>query len=194
MNEAFSIIKEIITSRRTVKPQQMNGQKIPDDDIRRLLELADYAPTHGITEPWRFVVYSGGKVNDFCRDHARLYQENTTAEKFETGKFDKLLHMGDKASHVIIAIMERGKLPKIQPWEEKAAVACAVQNILLGATALNMAVYWGSGGMIQHPAMKEYLDLHEADFIMGNLYVGYADKHPKFTRSIPMNEKIKWNS
>jgi hypothetical protein len=40
---------------------------------------------------------------------------------------------------VIIAIMKRGNLPKIPAFEEMAATSCAVQNLLLGATALDMA-------------------------------------------------------
>ncbi|CAN5684579.1 hypothetical protein BH10BAC3_BH10BAC3_40620 [soil metagenome] len=193
MNESFANIKSIISSRRTTKPPQMNGRKIADEQIQAILELANYAPTHGLTEPWRFVVYSGDKVDDFCIQHASLYKANTSTEKFETAKYDKLLHMGDKASHIIIAIMQRGRLPKINIWEEKAAVASAVQNMLLGATALEIATYWGSGGMAQHVAMKDFLSLNEADFVMGILYFGYSDKQPPFTRSTPINEKIRWN-
>lgn len=193
MNEIFANIKRIITSRRTIKPQQMNGLKIPDEQIQAILELANYAPTHGLTEPWRFVVYSGGNVVDFCEQHASLYKANTPPDKFETAKYDKLLHMGDKASHIIIAIMQRGRLPKIHPWEEKAAVATAVQNMLLGATAFGIATYWGSGGMAQHNAMKDFLSLNEADFVMGILYFGYSNKQPPFTRSTLIDEKTKWN-
>jgi nitroreductase len=36
----------------------MNGKKIPDEQITSLFELADRAPTHGLTEPWRFIVYA----------------------------------------------------------------------------------------------------------------------------------------
>lgn len=49
------------------------GKRTPDEQIMQLLALADWAPTHGYTEPWRFVVFGGDKVKDFCQQHAQKY-------------------------------------------------------------------------------------------------------------------------
>ena len=57
MNDRFEIIASIIKNRRSIKPVKMNGKKIPDEQVRELLKLANWAPTHGRTEPWRFIVY-----------------------------------------------------------------------------------------------------------------------------------------
>ena len=89
---------------------------------------------------------------------------------------------GKAAPYVNISIKETGK----------GTTSSAIQNVLLGATALGIATYWGSGGMAQHQAMKTLHDLKEEDFIMGILYFGYTDKQPRLVRNIPMNEKIKW--
>src|SRR5687768_5547582 len=193
MTEQFAAIQEIIRNRRTIKPNLFNGQKIPDSQINQLLELADWAPTHAHTEPWRFKVYSGEKVPQFCRDHAGLYQQHADPEKFLQSSYDKLLHMGDLASHVIIAIMQRGSNPKIPVLEEIAATSCAVQNLLLGATALGIASYWGSGGMAYQPPMKTYLNLRKEDLVLGILYLGYTNKEtPEGKRKTPLDEKIDW--
>ena len=72
MTDRFEIIADIIKNRRSIKPVKMNGKKIPDDQVRELLKLANWAPTHGRTEPWRFIVYSGNKVKEFCHQHAEL--------------------------------------------------------------------------------------------------------------------------
>jgi nitroreductase len=190
MNTNFDIISDIIKKRRTVKPFLMNGTKLPDEQITSLLALADWAPTHGLTEPWRFTVYANPA--DFCKVHADLYKQNTLAEEFNQGVYDNLAQQGDKASHVIIAVMQRGNLPKIPAFEELAATACAVQNLLLGATALNIASYWGTGGMILKPAMKAFLQLRDEDEVMGVLYLGGADEYPKGVRKVPLAEKVKW--
>lgn len=170
----------------------MNGDIISDETINTILGLADYAPTHGVTEPWRFIVYNKHKAAAFCEAHALLYKTHTAAEKFDASKYDKLLHMGDKASHIVIAAMQRGDLPKIPAWEEQAATSAAIQNVLLGATAMGIASYWGSGGMTQHASLKEYLALRDEDFVMGILYFGYAGKQPAFNRNIPFEKKVKW--
>src|SRR4030088_2258095 len=104
MENKFSILAGIIKDRRSIKPAKMNGKIIPDEKVKHILALADWASTHGRTEPWRFVVYSGSKVKEFCREHAELFRANTTAETFKQESYDKLLHNGDLASNIIIAI------------------------------------------------------------------------------------------
>ncbi len=189
----IEIIENIISSRRSYKPALMNSQKIDDSLIYKLLELADWAPTHAHTEPWRFVVFANEATQEFCKDHAELYKANTFVEKFETSKYEKLLHNGDHASHIIAVYMKRGTNSKITALEEICAVAAAVQNILLGASALNIAALWSTGGLTYHTAMKTYFNLNDEDHMIGLIYLGYADKAPKHgERIIPLKEKIDW--
>jgi nitroreductase len=190
MEHIFSTISAIIKNRRSIKPVMMNGKKIPDNQIYSLLELADWAPTHGFTEPWRFVVYSNPA--EFCQQHAELYKQNIAAVNFDKAVYNKLFTQGDKASHVIIAAMKRGNLPKIPVVEEVEAVACAVQNVLLGATALGIASFWSTGGMASKLPMKSFLSLGDDDHLIGVLYLGYADQYPQGNRIIPLENKIKW--
>jgi nitroreductase len=193
MIDLFQSIREVIETRRTTKPGKFNGQHIPDEQVKQLLALADWAPTHGHTEPWRFKVYAPTKVAQFCRNHAELYKQETPEDKYMPEKYEKLLHMGDKTSHIIVAYMQRGDLPKIPVLEEIAATSCAIQNLLLGASALGIASYWGSGGMAYHPAMKEMLQLREEDVVLGILYLGYAENSAyEGKRIVPLDEKIEW--
>ena len=190
MDNTFAIISATIKNRRSTKPVTMNGKKIPDYQIQSLLELADWAPTHGFTEPWRFVVYA--TASDFSHKHAELYKRHTAAESFEQAVYNKFYEQGDLASHVIIAVMKRGNLLKIPVIEEVEAVSCAVQNILLGATALGIASFWSTGGMALRPPMKEFLALGEDDHVIGVLYLGYANNTPEGNRITPLEEKITW--
>jgi len=192
MTDPFEIIADIIKTRRSVKPVKMNGKIIPDDKVKELLELANWAPTHGRTEPWRFIVYAGDKVKEFCRQHAELYKAYAPADKFEQANYDKQLHNGDLASHVIVAVMQRGELPKIPALEEFAATAIAIQNILLGATAAGIASFWSTGGMVHHAVMKDFLQLRKEDIVMGLLYLGYTDERLEGKRKTEIAEKVTW--
>jgi len=192
MTDPFEIIADIIKTRRSVKPVKMNGKIIPDDKVKELLELANWAPTHGRTEPWRFIVYAGDKVKEFCRQHAELYKAYAPADKFEQANYDKQLHNGDLASHVIVAVMQRGELPKIPALEEFAATAIAIQNILLGATAAGIASFWSTGGMVHHAVMKDFLQLRKEDIVMGLLYLGYTDEQLEGKRKTEIAEKVTW--
>jgi nitroreductase len=187
------MIEKIIQLRRTIKPDKMNGRVIGDDIIQHLLDLADWAPTHGKTEPWRFIVYGNQRISEFCRGHAELYRDNTPDDKFNQLVFDKLMNSYGKASHIIVAYMKRGNNPNIPEIEEIAAASAAIQNILLGATANGIAAFWSTSGMLHKPVMKEHLGLREEDKMLGFLYLGYSELPlMEGKRIIPISEKIEW--
>ena len=191
----FESLKKTIQARRSSKPAEMNGQKINNDFIQQLLELADWAPTHGRTEPWRFIVFEDLAKLQFCLDHAELYKANTDLEKYSKAKYEKLKEQGDTLSHIMIVYMKRTTNNAIPVLEEIAAVSASIQNILLGAAALDISALWSTGGMTHHLAMKKMLDLAEEDIIMGLLLLGYSDQPIQTgTRKIPMENKVVWKS
>lgn len=193
MADAFETIASVIRERRTIKPAQMNGEIIPDEQVRDLIALADWAPNHGGTEPWRFFIWGGReKVDMFCHQHAELYKTNTPEESFNPTTYQNLSTMGAKASHVMIAVMRRGGNDKIPVLEEIAATSAAIENLLLGAQGAGIAAYWGSGGQVLKPSMKLWLDLREEDIVMGALYLGYSETKKDGSRKVPLEEKMKW--
>lgn len=171
----------------------MNGEIIPDAQVTEILALGDWAPTHGRTEPWRFFVYKGSSLKNFGKAHADLYWQYTAEDKRQEATHEKLEHNVDKASHLVIAVMKRGENAKIPQLEEVAATSAAIQNVLLGATALGIASFWSTGGMTHSHALKEYLGLGADDIIMGLIFLGYTDEPEKEgIRNIAITEKVKW--
>jgi nitroreductase len=192
-NENFELLKTIITSRRSIGWAKMNGKIIPDETVNQLLSLAHWAPTHGRTEPWKFLVYGGEALRSFGKAHADLYWNHTAEDKRQEATREKLQHNVDLASHLVIAVMKRGENVKIPQLEEVAAASAAIQNILLGATALGIASFWSSGGMTHTHALKEYLQLGADDIIMGLIFLGYTDEPAKEgVRNSAIGEKVKW--
>ena len=53
-----------ISGRRSVFPKELEDEEVNRDEIMRLLEAARWAPTHKVTEPWRFVVVQGEALNN----------------------------------------------------------------------------------------------------------------------------------
>ena len=171
----------------------MNGKIIPDELVNQLLELTDWAPTHGRTEPWRYIVYSTEKMREFCKDHAQLYKENTPAEKFKEVSYNNLIQGSAGASHLIIAYMKRGGNPNIPEIEEVSAASASIQNLLLGAAAHGIAGFWSTSGMVHNDKFKDYFGLEQQDRVLGMLFLGYSDEPLKEgKRSVPLSEKIKW--
>ncbi len=188
----FELIKKIIEERRNINPADFNDKKISDDDINSILSLANWAPTHGRTEPWRILVLAGNACANFGKTHADLYKENTPEEKFLQDTYIKFENQGIKSSHVLIVYSKRGKNPNIPEWEELAATSAAVQNMLLGAEALGIAAFWSTGGQITKPSLKKYFELTDEENIIGVIYLGYSDKQLTGKRNTPIEDKIQW--
>ena len=50
---------ELIAKRRSLRPSTMSQAPVPRTMINSILEAANWAPSHRLTEPWRFVVMQG---------------------------------------------------------------------------------------------------------------------------------------
>lgn len=180
----------LIRARRSIQPIQFEaGRVIPQEIIERMLENANWAPTHKRTEPWRFVVFTGAGLQRLAEFQANLYREQA-GEFVDEKKFGKLARNPLLASHVIAIGMKRHHvLPEI---EEIEAVACAVQNLHLTAVANGVGGYWGSGGVTYNEAAKPFFGLGPEDKLLGFFYLGYVEKEPGRNLRKPIAEKVRW--
>ncbi|GAB4130180.1 MAG: hypothetical protein OHK0045_20350 [Raineya sp.] len=184
-------INQLIQTRRSVYPEQFDSSRRIDDAIVwQLLENANYAPTHKKTEPWRFVVFTGEGLKKLADFQASLYKQKNEGDKFSESTYRKLSENPLKASHIIAIGMKRH--PQVPEIEEIEAVACAVQNIYLSATAYGIGGYWGSGGITYYPEAKEFFGLGEEDKLLGFFYLGHIAKPSPERIPKSIQEKVTW--
>jgi nitroreductase len=136
----------LIKSRRSTKPRLFNGKKIDDEIIWQILENANWAPNHGLTQPWRYQVFTDTGLVKLAEFQADLYQKNTAPEKFKLEKYERMQSNILKSSHVIVICMKRQKSETIPEIEEIEAVACSVQNMALTAAAYEICSFGVLGG------------------------------------------------
>ncbi|RZL13755.1 MAG: nitroreductase [Pedobacter sp.] len=189
MDEKVMILREIIKTRRSIFPASYTKEPVPVSYIKEILESANYAPTHKLTEPWRFTVFTGGGKSALGEEMARLYEENTDPAKFLQKKYDSILTKAAQAG-CIIAINAELHPDKLPEWEEVAAVGCAVQNMALTANALGLGAYWSSPGMITH--LVPFLKSAENERCFGLFYIGFHDAPARNAVRTPIEDKVKW--
>ena len=185
---------ELIRKRRSIYPAQYSDKPVDDTIIQEMLENANWAPTHRITEPWRFVVFSGDGLKKLAAFQSDLYKEKSTnAGTFDENKYEKLATKPMLASHVIAIGMARDPKHSVPEVEELSSVAMAVQNMYLTATAQGIGCYWGSGGVTYMEEAKPFFGLGKEDKLLGFLYVGNlkSDKWPQGRRK-PITDKVAW--
>lgn len=185
-------LNELIKSRRSTKPRRFNGAKIDDNLVWQILENSNWAPNHGLTQPWRYKVFTDSGLEKLSKFQADLYRETTPKEKFKPDKYERMKTNILRSSHVIVICMERQESEKIPELEEIEAVACSVQNMALTAAAYQICSFWGSGGVTYTEELKEFLGLGAKDRCLGYLYLGYSDRPTTKSHREPIQERVEW--
>ncbi|WDF61739.1 nitroreductase [Flavobacterium sp. KACC 22758] len=188
-------ISKIIRTRRSVYADEFIKQNIPDELLNEILINATYAPTHKMTEPWRFIVFKdryleqlGSFLADYYRD---FYFEKFSADEAEE-KYNLLKEYPLNSACAIGVVMVRNTKINLPEWEEVAAVSCAVQNIALSCTAHDIGSYWStSAGAVDY--VKQF-DLAENEQSLGLIYVGYypEDLEPSKKKRTPISNKVTY--
>lgn len=185
-------IADLIKERRTIYPENYSTRKVHREQLELMLEAANWAPTHGHTEPWRFKVFSGPALINLMEELAEAYKRKTDPVKFLESKYQRFIDRAGKASFVVAVCMKRHGESKISELDEIMAVAAAVQNFALVGAAYGIGVFWSTGS-IDDEQVRQFLHLEDADKCLGFLYVGYPEgEWPKGKRNIWLN-KVEWN-
>lgn len=185
-------LSDIIRNRRSIKPEQFNSDPIDEETITALLENAKWAPTHGLTQPWRFTVFAGDGLTKLSDFQCETYKKLTAKDKFNQKVYDKLKARPFLASAVIAIGMKRQQSKKIPEIEEVQAVACAVQNMFLTATAMGIAAYWTTGGLTYKDEMKTFIGLEKGDKSLGLFYLGNYDGEMPTSERKEEKDFVKW--
>ncbi len=181
----------LIAKRRMISPSQMSQAEVPRRAIESILEAGNWAPSHRRTEPWRFVVLEGQALARLGQVfEAALLEERPDADDYTRQK----VAAKPKRSPVLVAVIcQPSDRAKVKLHEEEWAVACAVQNMGLQATALGLSLFWSTGTPVNHPMVAETLGCEGKARVMGCLHLGYPgeDGWPEGRRGA-WKEKVHW--
>ncbi len=181
-------LSELIRNRRSVFPASYNGQPIDRETIEAVLENARWAPTHKLTEPWRFKVFRGPALERLGQYIANYHK--TKDPDMPDIKYQKMLKNPVRSACVIAICMKRHADSQLPEWEEIAAVACAVQNMWLSCTAYGIGSYWSSPSAILNG--QAFLGLADNERCLGLFYMGHYDAEIPDGKRTGMEDKVEW--
>ena len=188
-------ISSFIRNRRSIKPVDMDPTRDIDRELlMTLFENANHAPTHGLTEPWRFIVFQGEGRRELSAMMQKVYRETTPADEFRPEKMTKMSTNPLLASAVIAIGMARRGGTKIPDLEEIEATACAVQNLALSASAAGLAGYWSTPPLVYTRDFANWLGLGAEDRCLGLFYLGWPKEGFNMPHPVrqPVADKITW--
>lgn len=160
-------LEALVRSRRTnlrVDPQRA----VPEELVERLCSLATWAPNHHRTWPWRFAALTGPA-------RARLGE---AIGNWQEASGDPLAKVAKSRAKYLRSplVLVVACSPDVQPRravEDRDAVAAGIQNLLLGATAAGLASYWGTGLVVDVPAVRELCGFAPEDVVLAAIYLGW---------------------
>jgi len=161
---------QLVRSRRTSMLVQRD-RPVPRELIVQLCELAQWAPNHKRTWPWQFALVEGG-------GRARLGDAIADAMQVHGDPPDKV-HKARSKYLRTTATLVVGSAPGDSPQrtaENRDAVAAGVQNILLAATSLGLASYWGSCPKGANDVVASLCGFPDDTFVVAVIYLGWANE------------------
>jgi 5,6-dimethylbenzimidazole synthase len=187
-------IYRVMRRRRDVR--QFLPQPIPDEVLRRVLEMAHLAPSVGFMQPWNFILISSAEI----RRQVRALFEETNARELAKIKeperrqlYARLKLEGILEAPLNIAVTCDGRrdAPFVlgrapMPQSDLFSTCLAIQNLWLAARAENVGVGWVS--ILDGPATEQLLRLPPGVRLVAYLCVGY----PTEFRPKPMLEEVNW--
>ena len=187
-------VNRLIHQRRSVFPAEYTGARVDNAIVAQMLENARWAPTHKMTEPWHFVVFTGDGLRKLAEFQAQCYREaSMAANNFKADRYDGLLRKPLESSHVVAVGMKRDKKKSVPEIEEVGAVFCAVQNMYLTATAYGIGCYFSTGGITYFEEAKEFFGLLPDDKLLGFLHIGVPKGTSPERRRKALEEKVEWH-
>ena len=189
-----------IRNRHSVR--RFTEQDVSDEQIRRLLQAANEAPSAHNQQSWKFIVIRNTKK-----------QELAHLVTARSGEFPKpasaLLRMAARSilsAPIVIAVANTGdliehgtQLFKIEKEMAKdffrtmeiQSSAAAVENMLIAATALGLATVWLGILFLIKDDILQFLGEPKGEF-MAVIPVGYAERTGTGPQKEPFEMKVKY--
>ena len=193
MNDQTLSLLQAIAARRSYPIQNVAPDPINLDDVKLMLEAANWSPTHGMTEPWRFSIFAGESRRALGEQFAVAYRLLTPTEKYDP-KGEQVQRERPFAAPVWISLgLYRSAAPRMPEWEDLSSVAIAAQHIHLVAHSLGYACKWTSGDIVRHDSVLNLVGLQAPSKLLGFLYVGRPVEGTSIpAKRTPIEDKVVW--
>ncbi|CAN5470233.1 hypothetical protein BH10ACT1_BH10ACT1_39700 [soil metagenome] len=185
--DVMGAVRQVVRSRRTSLLVDRE-RPVPDDLVDQLIEAATWAPNHKRTWPWRFTVVTGGsraRLGEAMADHA----QGSGAPEAKVAK----LRTKYLRSPTLLLVWQAVDVDdEVRRREDRDAVAAAVQNLLLVATAHGLGSYWGTVADHLVPAVRAVAGVDRAHDLVALVYLGWPTAAvPAPARTVPEVTRLR---
>jgi len=158
-------------------------------ELELMFRSAVRAPDHGRLRPWRFIVLSGGALEQLGEAFEASSPEADASQRA------RLRAMPLRAPMIIVTVARLDDHHKKVPlWEQQVAVGIATQHLQLAAHDLGYGTMWRTGEMTEAATVREHLALAPNEQIIAFLYTGTVDGEPRAPEFQPLDDIVEYRS
>jgi nitroreductase len=159
-------VLEAMETRRSIR--RYRPEAIPEEDLRKIMQAAQLAPSAGNRQPWRFIVARGEETRRMLAEAAR-----------------KQMWIADAGAVVVALSMDPSDPEVYARWVERD-VMTAVEHMVLAAWSLGYGTCWI--GAFEEERVKEILGIPEKMRVINLLPIGVPDHRPDAKPRKPLRE------
>lgn len=180
-------------SRRAIRDYR--DQEVEEEKIKRLLEVATWAPNDRMREPWSFYVIKGEAKKRYEALAKEFLEERFPTKPHLVNSSIKVLT--NTPVHIVVT-------SDVVPGDEDAtkdneyAVCCAIHSMWLAAKELELGFVWRTRGvgLVHDERLHQFIGAPENKKVIGNIFVGYPDEESvqkmKPSKRTTFEEKTTW--
>lgn len=203
-------IIEVIKNRRSIR--SFTSEPVLEEDIKKIIEAAIWAPSGGDSQPWEFLVIKNESkkkelVKIIKEEIEKIAEEEIKDEneKRIMKTYSKYFTFFHKAPVVIVVYgkEERSKFMEIinkYRSEDKAlkstsfvqSMAASIENMLLRAESLGYGTCWMTGPLLIENELKKVLGIEEQKTIVAIVPMGKPRIVPAPPPRKDINKQIKY--
>ena len=170
-NDMAVLTAALMQSRQTILPKRLAEPGPDRQQLGMILEAAATAPDHGQLLPWRFVL-----VPQAARARLAGVFGAALVERDAAATLDQVAQAREKAHRsplLLLAVVDgqRGD-PDIDLFERIVSAGCAVQNMLLMATALGYGSALTSGKALKSAGLRALFGLAGGEHALCFISIG----------------------
>ena len=171
-------LQALLQARQTILPKRLTEPGPSAAELQQIVAAAAHAPDHGQLLPWRLVQVPQALRPPLAEVFAASLQERDAAATPE-----QVAQAREKAyrSPVLMLLVVDGQRgdPDIDLYERLISAGCAVQNMLLMATALGYGSSLTSGKALKFRGLRTLFGLAEGEHALCFVNLGSVQSRKK---------------
>jgi nitroreductase len=172
----------LLSTRRSVNPQFLDGPGPTEAELERLLTLAARVPDHGRLVPWRFLVIEGEARHRI----GALIEVAFRADQPDASETTLATERGRLArAPLVVGVVSRARPHvKIPEWEQVLSAGAVCMSLVIAANAMGFATSWLTEWYAYDRRILDALGLAPDERIAGFVHIG-RPRQPNAERARP---------